>query len=81
MGRLRRSVSPAQMQMKRSASIVSVVSDRVIAREAIDDGTRWTLTAGGSDAQYGSTLHIEDDQGAIDAGGMGGPKLCGVAPV
>ena len=65
--------------MRRSASIVSVVSDRVIARGAMDDGTRWALTAGGSEAQYGSTLHIEDDQGAIDAGGMGGPKLWGSA--
>ena len=53
------------------------MSERVIDHGTIDDGTRWTLTAGGSDKRYGSTLRIEDDYGVIDGGGMGGPKLWG----
>jgi hypothetical protein len=63
--------------MRSSASRVGLVSERVIDHGMINDGTRWTLTAGGSDERYGSTLRIEDDYGVIDGGGMGGPKLWG----
>ena len=69
----------AGRRLRPPASRVSLVSERVIDHGTIENGTRWTLTAGGSDDRYGSMLHIEDDHGVIDGGGMGGPKLWGNA--
>jgi hypothetical protein len=40
------------------------------------DGVRWTLSAGGSDQRYGTTLRTEDTDGVIDSGGaVMRPKL------
>jgi len=51
--------------------------ERVIAEGVADNQVRWTLSTGGVDERYGTTLRTEDSAGVIDGGGMGGPKLWG----
>ena len=53
------------------------MTDRVIDRGTTAAGVRWTLSAGGDDHSYSTTLQVEDDGGRTSGGGMGGPKLWG----
>jgi hypothetical protein len=51
--------------------------ERVIDEGDEAHGVHWTLSAGGDDDRYGTELRMVDQDGVIDAGGMGGPKLWG----
>ena len=51
--------------------------ERVIDEGDEAHGVHWTLSAGGDDDHYGTVLRMVDQDGVIDSGGMGGPKLWG----
>jgi hypothetical protein len=51
--------------------------ERVIDEGDDVHGVHWTLSASGDDDSYGTVLQMVDQDGLIDSGGMGGPKLWG----